>query len=118
MSSNLIIYNCSGADATVTLNPIMKKPWTLKNSGAGINYYPSSQTAPRDLSKEHGSPGNWGQNNKLRIAWKDIDELFFQNIQDPPKAFSDVDLLMWIFSDRVVFSQGTLWLGEVTPPST
>jgi hypothetical protein len=115
MRSNLIFYNCSGAEAFVTLNGTGAPTWRIKITGPTYGYYPFTQNAPRDLSKEHGGPGNWGQNNKLRIAWDLIDPLDFKNIQDPSHAIGDVDLLLWIFSDRVEFSQGAIWLVEVLP---
>lgn len=112
---NLIFYNCSGADAYVTLNGVGAPTWKIKNSGADVDYFPWSKTTTRDPSQDHGGPGNWGRNNQLRIAWQDIDQpLNFPNIQDPANAIGNVDLLLWIFSDRVVFSQQALWLGAQT----
>ncbi|HEX8282668.1 MAG TPA: hypothetical protein VF588_04910 [Pyrinomonadaceae bacterium] len=114
--SNLIFYNCSGADTFVALNGLENNPWKIKTSGAGDNYYPFSQTTTRDLSKDHGDPGKWGRNNRLQIGWADVDQpMKFKNIQDPAGALGSVDLLVWIFPDRVVFSQQASWLGEVPP---
>lgn len=116
MRSSLIFYNCSGAEAHVWLNGVGAPTWKLKVGGAKNSYYPFSQKAPRDLSRDHGGPGNWGLTNNLQIGWQEIDNpLVFKNIGDPSAAIGDVDLLLWIFSDRVVFSQGAIWLTETLP---
>ena len=115
--SQLITYNWTPWTMAVQVNGINNTPWSpLKPSAAAYDYFPYSGQILRDLSQDHGAPNVWGKTNKLIIKFEETSgSLSFPGVQEPSDALIDVDLLLWVFPDRVVFSQRNRWLEEARP---
>lgn len=97
------------------MNGIANTTWSpLKPSESRYNYNPYFDQVPRDLSLDHGTANTWGKTNRLIIRWDEVDEpMVFSKIDDPG-GLTDVDILLWVFPDRVVFSQQSSELKEET----
>ena len=114
MSSTLYLINWSPFPITVTLNTQQFSP-PINFSLAKNNYFPESLAVQRDPSGT-GKPGIWGNNNAL-IVLVDGTSKLYNNIKDPSDATPNNLLLLWIYTDFVVFSQFDNQLGNPVNPS-
>jgi hypothetical protein len=114
MSSNLYLINWSPHSITPTLNTLPLSP-PIKPSSSQINYFPLSLAVHRDASSA-GKPGVWGKDNAL-IVLADGTSKLYNNLKDPNGAAPNNDLLLWIFTDFLVFSQFENQLGSPIHPS-
>lgn len=114
--TSLVIYNWAPWDTYVQVNGIADTSWSpLKGSQLKYGYFPYSKPVPRDLSLDFGTAETWGKCNDLTIKWAEVDDpMFFSRIADPG-GLTNVDLLLWVFPNRVVFSQQSSQLAEVYP---
>jgi hypothetical protein len=99
---------------TVTLNTQQFSP-PINPSSSKYNYFPYQLAVPRDASVP-GKPGVWGNDNAL-IVLVDGTSKRYNSIKDPNGAAPNNDLLLWIFTDFVVFSQFDSQLGDPVSPS-
>lgn len=113
MSSTLYMINWCPNPITVTLNTQQFTP-PIKVSSSKSNYFPFTLPVPRDASVA-GRPGVWGNDNTL-IVLVDGSSKLYNNIKDPNGAAPNNDLLLWVFSDFVVFSQFDNQLGSPVNP--
>ena len=113
MSSNLYMINWCPNSITPTLNTQSLSP--IKPSSSQYNYFPFSLAVARNASVP-GKPGVWGNDNAL-IVLVDGTSKLYNNIKDPSGAAPNNDLLLWIFTDFVVFSQFDNQLGSPVHPS-
>lgn len=113
MSSSLYLINWCPNPVTSTLNtqPLSQ----IKTSSSQYNYFPSSLAVPRDASSA-GKSGVWGNDNAL-IVLVDGKSKLYNNLKDPNGAAPNNDLLLWIFTDFLVFSQFENQLGSPIYPS-
>jgi len=113
MSSTLYMINWCPNTITPTLNtkPLSK----IDPSLSKYNYFPSSLAVARDASGP-GKAGVWGNDNAL-IVLVDGTSKLYNSIKDPSGAAPNNDLLLWIFTDFVVFSQFDNQLGSPVHPS-
>ena len=114
MSSSLYLINWCPNSVTATLNTQPLSP-PIKPSSSGSNYFPYSLAVQRDASLP-GKPGVWGNDNAL-IVLVDGKSKLYNDIKDPNGAAPNNDLLLWIFTDFVVFSQFDNQLGSPVYPS-
>lgn len=113
MSSNLYLINWCPNSITATLNTQPLSP--IKPSSSQFNYFPFSLAVHRDASGA-GKPGVWGNDNALIILSDGASKLY-NNLKDPSGAAPNNDLLLWIFTDFLVFSQFENQLGSPIHPS-
>lgn len=113
MSSTLYLINWCPNAITATLNIQQLSP--IKPSSSKNNYFPSTLAVQRDASAP-GKPGVWGNDNAL-IVLVDGSSKRYNSIKDPNGAAPNNDLLLWIFTDFVVFSQFDNQLGSPVNPS-
>jgi hypothetical protein len=113
MSSNLYLINWCPNSITATLNTQPLSP--IKPSSSQFNYFPSSLAVQRDASGA-GKPGVWGNDNALIVLAEGTSKLY-NNLKDPKGAAPNNDLLLWIFTDFLVFSQFENQLGSPIHPS-
>ena len=109
MSSTLYLINWCPNPITLTTTP------AIKSSRVQDNYFPFSLPVLRDASLP-GKPGVWGNDNALIILVDGTSRLY-NSIKDPNGAAPNNDLLLWIFTDFVVFSQFENQLGSPVNPS-
>jgi hypothetical protein len=114
MSSTLYLINWCPNPITVTLNAQQFTP-PIKTSSSQSNYFPYALSVLRDASVP-GRAGVWGNDNAL-IILVDGTSKRYNNIRDPNDAAPNNDLLLWIFTDFVVFSQFDNQLGSPVNPS-
>lgn len=114
MSSSLYLINWCPNSITATLNTLPLSP-PIKPSSSGSNYFPLSLAVPRNTSVP-GKPGVWGNDNAL-IVLVDGRSKLYNSIRDPNGAAPNNDMLLWIFTDFVVFSQFDNQLGSPVHPS-
>lgn len=114
MSSNLYLINWCPNSITATLNTQPLAP-PIKVSSSQFNYFPFSLAVLRDVSSA-GKPGVWGNDNAL-IVLVDGKSKLYNNLKDPNDAAPNNDLLLWIFTDFLVFSQFNNQLGSPIHPS-
>ena len=114
MSSTLYLINWCPNSITVTLNTKQFSP-PINPSLAKYNYFPNSLPVERDPSAT-GKPGVWGNNNALIVLVDGASKLY-NSIKDPSSATPNNELLLWIFTDFVVFSQFDNQLGSPVNPS-
>jgi hypothetical protein len=113
MSSTLYMINWCPNTITATLNTKPLSP--INPSLSKFNYFPNSLAVPRDASVP-GKAGVWGNDNAL-IVLVDGTSKLYNSIKDPNGAAPNNDLLLWIFTDFVVFSQFDNQLGSPVHPS-
>lgn len=113
MSSTLYLINWCPQKMTATLNTKQLSP--INPSSSKYNYVPYTLSIPRDSSL-HGQPGVWGNDNTL-VVLVDGASKVYNSIKDPSGAAPNNDLLLWIFTDFVVFSQFNNQLGSPVNPS-
>jgi hypothetical protein len=113
MSSSLFLINWCPNSITATLNTQQLSP--IKATSGQSNYFPYALSVLRDASAP-GKPGVWGNDNAL-IVLVDGSSKRYNNIKDPNGAAPNNDLLLWIFTDFVVFSQFENQLGSAINPS-
>jgi hypothetical protein len=114
MSSSLYLINWCPSSITATLNTQPLSP-AIKPSSSGSNYFPFSLAVARNASVP-GKPGVWGNDNALIVLVEGKTKLY-NSIKDPSGAAPNNDLLLWIFTDFVVFSQFDNQLGSPVNPS-
>ena len=115
MSSTLYVINWCPVGITVTLNTQRLSPSPIKPSSPQQNYFPFTTSVPRNVSGP-GQMGVWGNDNAL-IVLVDGTSKLYNSIKDPNGAAPNNDLLLWIFTDFVVFSQFDNQLGNPVHPS-
>ena len=113
MSSTLYLINWCPNSITATLNTKQLSP--INPSKSQYNYFPYSLSVHRDASAP-GKAGEWGNDNAL-IILVDGSSKRYNNIKDPNGAAPNNELLLWIFTDFVVFSQFENQLGSPINPS-
>jgi hypothetical protein len=114
MSSTLYLINWCPNPITVTLNKKEFSP-PINPSRNRDNYFPFALAVHRDASAP-GKSGEWGNDNTL-VVLVDGSSKLYNNIKDPNGAAPNNDLLLWIFTDFVVFSQFDHQLGNPVNPS-
>ena len=114
MSSTLYLINWCPNSITATLNTLPLTP-PIKPSTNQFNYFPFAFPVQRDASAP-GKPGVWGTDNALIVLVDGASKLY-NRIKDPNGAAPNNDLLLWIFTDFVVFSQFENQLGSPVHPS-
>lgn len=110
----MYLINWCPNQITVTLNAQQLAP-PIKTSSSQSNYFPYTLSVLRDAAVP-GRPGVWGNDNTLVIL-VDGGSKLYNNIKDPNGAAPNNDLLLWIFTDFVVFSQFDNQLGSPVNPS-
>ncbi|MEK6304208.1 MAG: hypothetical protein AABO41_26265 [Acidobacteriota bacterium] len=113
MSSTLYMINWCPNKVTATLNTKQLSP--IDPSLSKDYYFPDSLAVPRDASVP-GKAGVWGNDNALIVLVDGANKLY-NSIKDPSGAAPNNDLLLWIFTDFVVFSQFDNQLGSPVHPS-
>jgi len=114
MSSNLYLINWCPNSISVTLNTEPFYPPPIEPSTSQYNYFPPSLAVQRDVSSS-GKKGVWGKDNAL-IVLVDGKSKLYNNLKDPSGATPNNDLLLWIFSDFLWFSQFENQLGSPIHP--
>ena len=114
--ADLIIFNWAPWEAYVELNSISGIPGSpIQSSQQQYDYYPFKLQVPIDLSNDHGPANSWGKINDFRVKWPETSQPDnYLNLANPAAATGG-DLLLWIFPDKVVFSQLNQYLDEVCP---
>lgn len=112
MASNLYLINWCPNEITATLNTQPLSP--IKPSSSQFNYFPPSLAVQRDASGA-GKSGVWGNDNALIVLVEGKSKLY-NNLKDPKGAAPNNDLLLWIFTDFLVFSQFENQLGSPIHP--
>ncbi|MCB4379129.1 hypothetical protein FZX02_01415 [Synechococcus sp. MU1644] len=115
MASNLRIINWQADKMTSTLNTKALAP--LAHSQAKYNYIPNSLTVRREPASEP-APGVWGRHNTLVVQSEGSSgSQLYNDLTDPADAAPNIEMLLWIFPDYVVFSQLEKQLGQKIYPS-
>ena len=114
MSSTLYMINWSPYTITPTLNT--EQLSSITTAMKEYNYFPYPVLAVTRDASLPGKPGVWGNDNAL-IVRVDSASKVYNNIKDPNGAVPNNDLLLWIFTDFVVFSQFDSQLGSPVSPS-
>lgn len=117
--SQLNVYNWTPFKAYVQVNGLTNTTWSpLFPSSSEYQYFPYHDQILRDLTPHGRTENVWGTMNNLIVRLDTVSgSMYYRDIADPPGASGDVDMLLWIFTNRVVLSQSGRFITEIRPES-
>lgn len=115
MSSDLKVINWTSKDVHVTLNVGSAHRLNAPSRDSSC-YVPTVRSWPRDTTSQRKRGDRWGSVNDLTVDVWWGGESHWYDLADPRGAAMDLELLLWVFPDYLVFSQAGRQLGDVVPP--